>query len=78
MPIEVGVASVKIDRRALCADAGIPYFMRVEIVDDEVHVELSRLVDGKYVVHAKALAGQRFETEVPFPISFDPVVLLEP
>jgi Uma2 family endonuclease len=81
MPIEFVSASSRrrdrIDKPAVCADAGIPYFMRIEIDDDEAHVELSRLEDGKYVVHAKALTGQQFETEAPFPISFDPVVLLE-
>ncbi|MCE7005153.1 Uma2 family endonuclease [Kibdelosporangium philippinense] len=68
----------RIDKPKLCAEAGIPYFMRVEIDNREVHVELFQLDDGQYRLHAKALTGQRFETEVPFPISFDPVVLLEP
>lgn len=82
IPIEFVSASSRrrdrIDKPAVCAHAGIPYFMRVEIDDHEVHVELFKLDDGKYTVHAKALAGQRFETDLPFPISFDPAVLLEP
>lgn len=37
-----------------------------------------RLDDGRqYVVQAKALDGQEFRTELPFPLSFDPAVLLE-
>jgi hypothetical protein len=67
----------RIDKPAICADAGIPYFMRVEIDDHEARVELFKLDTGKYTVHAKALTGQQFETELPFPISFDPAVLLE-
>lgn len=82
MPIEfVSRSSVqrdRIDKPALCAKAGIPYFMRVEITEDEAHVELLRLVDSHYVRHAKALSGQEFRTELPFPIAFDPAQLLEP
>jgi hypothetical protein len=58
--------------------AGVPYFLRVEITDHEAHLELLRLDDsGRYVVQAKALAGQEFRTELPYPLSFDPAVLLE-
>jgi hypothetical protein len=67
----------RIDKLAVCADAGIPYFMRVAIDDHDAKVQLFKLGDGRYTVHAKALAGQLFETEVPFPFSFDPAVLLE-
>jgi Uma2 family endonuclease len=67
----------RIDKPALCAAAGVPYFMRVEIDQYDVHVELFKLDDGEYTMHAKAQAGQLFETELPFPISFDPAVLLE-
>ncbi|RSM84559.1 Uma2 family endonuclease [Kibdelosporangium aridum] len=82
IPIELVSASSRrrdrIDKPALCAAAGIPFFMRVEIDNREVHLELFKLDDGEYRLHAKALTGQQFETEIPFPISFDPVVLLEP
>lgn len=79
MPVELDGRSGRIDRAALCAAAGVPYFMRVEITDHESHVELLRLNDGgEYVVQAKALDGQEFTTELPFPLSFDPAVLLEP
>jgi Uma2 family endonuclease len=81
IPIEFVSASSRrrdrIDKPAICADAGIPYFMRIEIDDHEAHVELFKLDEGKYSVHAKALTGQQFETELPVPISFDPAVLLE-
>jgi hypothetical protein len=81
MPIEfVSTSSRRRDRinkPTMCAEAGVPYFMRVEIEDYSAHVELLRLDGDKYVVHAQALSGQRFETELPFPISFDPAVLLE-
>jgi len=82
MPIEfVSRSSVRrdrIDKPALCAVAGIPYFMRIEISRREAHVELLRLDDsGEYVFQAKALAGQEFRTDLPFPLSFDPEVLLE-
>jgi Uma2 family endonuclease len=82
MPIEfVSPSSVRkdrIDKPALCAAAGVPYFLRVEITDHEAHLELLRLDDsGRYVVQAKALAGQELRTDLPFPLSFDPAVLLE-
>ncbi|GAA2811839.1 Uma2 family endonuclease [Saccharopolyspora taberi] len=70
----------RIDKPALCAQAGIPFFMRVEIsyARQRVEAELLRLEDGAYRDHAKALDGQRFETEEPFPLAFDPAELLEP
>jgi hypothetical protein len=82
MPIEfVSRSSMRrdrIDKPALCAAAGVPYFMNIEISRQEAHVELLRLDDsGEYVIHAKALAGQEFRTDLPFPLSFDPEVLLE-
>jgi Uma2 family endonuclease len=67
----------RIDKPALCAEADVPYFMRVEIDEHDIRIELFKLVDGEYVEHAKALGGQVFATEVPFPLSFDPRELLE-
>lgn len=83
MPIEFvsrsSVRNDRIDKPALCAAAGVPYFLRVEVSLHEAHLELLRLDDGgEYVVQAKALAGQEFRTELPFPLSFDPAALLEP
>jgi Uma2 family endonuclease len=81
IPIELVSASSRrrdrIDKPALCAAAGVPYFMRVEIDQDDAQVEMFKLDDGEYILHTKAQAGHLFETEVPFPISFDPAVLLE-
>ena len=34
--------------------------------------------EGAYQVAARAVSGQEFRTEVPFPIAFDPLDLLEP
>ncbi|MBP2321901.1 Uma2 family endonuclease [Kibdelosporangium banguiense] len=82
IPIEFVSASSRrrdrIDKPGMCAEAGIPYFMRVEVDKRNVQVTLCELDRGGYVVHAEAVAGQLFETELPFPISFDPGVLLEP
>ena len=81
IPIEFVSASSRrrdrIDKPALCAEAGIPYFMRIEIDEHDARVELFRLVGDTYAVQAKALAGQLFETEIPFSLQFDPAVLLE-
>ncbi|MQA24456.1 MAG: Uma2 family endonuclease [Micromonosporaceae bacterium] len=68
----------QIDKPIICARLGIPYFLHVDIRGDEVLVELLHLADGGHTTHAKALSGQRFEVSDPFPISFDPAVLLEP
>jgi Uma2 family endonuclease len=69
----------RIDKPAVCAEAGIPYFMRVEVsyARRRVEVELLRLSDGRYETEAKALDGQVFETKLPFPLAFDPADLLE-
>jgi Uma2 family endonuclease len=81
MPVEFVSRSSRrrdrIDKPALCAEAGVPYFMRVEIDEYSAHVELLKLDGDRYVLHAQALSGQLFETESPFPLSFDPAVLLE-
>ncbi|MGJ7907858.1 Uma2 family endonuclease [Actinopolyspora sp. H202] len=74
-----GVAD-RIDKPAMCAEAGIEYFMRVEVSYAKKYAEvvLLRLGDhGGYEVHAKALAGDTFETREPFPLRFDPTELLE-
>jgi Uma2 family endonuclease len=68
----------RIDKPAICAGLGIPYYMHIEIRTDDVLIELLRLDEGKYVRQAHALAGQTFETTEPFAFSFDPAELLEP
>ncbi len=70
----------RIDKPTMCAEAGIEYFMRVEVSYTKGHAEivLLRLDEhGTYEVHTKALAGSTFTTQEPFPLSFDPAELLE-
>lgn len=68
-----------VQKPAKCAEAGIPYFMRVEVdyADSCVDVELLRLDNGTYRKHARGNEFGRFETDLPFPLSFDPAELLE-
>lgn len=68
----------RVEKPALCATAGIPYFLRVEIDGESVEIELSELVDGRYRVIAQAVSGHEFRTDVPFPLALDPATLLEP
>lgn len=81
MPVEFVSASSRrrdrIDKPAECARAGIPYFMRVEFAKDAVKVELLKLDGILYKTLVVAFSGQKFETDVPFPMSFDPAQLLE-
>lgn len=62
-----------------CAEAGIEFFMRVEVSYPRQHaaVSLLRLNGTEYQPHAEAMTGSRFEADVPFPLSFDPAELLE-
>lgn len=83
MPVEFvsrsSVRADRIDKPRLCADAGVPDFLRVDLSDHDAHVELVRLADdGAHVTQAEAHAGEKFRTELPFPVSFDPADLLEP
>ncbi|CAM3068470.1 Uma2 family endonuclease [Tsukamurella hominis] len=82
MPVELVSRSSRrrdrIDKPALCAAAGVPFFLRVEIDGAYVAVELHELVDGAYVSRQRAVSGQRFRTDVPFAMDFDPLELLEP
>lgn len=68
----------RIDKPAACARLGVPYFLHIGIRADEALVVLLRLDGDRYVTHAKALSGQKFEIIEPFPVSFDPAELLEP
>lgn len=69
----------RINKPALCAQAGVEYFMRVEVsyAHEKAEATLLRLDDDTYHSYAKALNGQLFETDLPFPLSFDPAELLE-
>lgn len=83
MPVEFVSATSRrrdrIDKPAECARAGIPFFMRVEFAKPErsVKVELLELDIDRYRPLATGFSGQRFETDLPFPMSFDPAQLLE-
>lgn len=50
-----------VDKPRRCAEGGVPYFMRVEIVRraKQVSVRLLSLSDGSYRSIASAEAGQR-------------------
>jgi Uma2 family endonuclease len=67
-----------IDKPALCAAFGIPYYLTVEVnrADDLVRVDLWRLRTGDYHLLASAQGDERFKTDEPFPMSFAPVDLL--
>ena len=69
----------RLDKPALCANEGIPYFLRVEVdyAEQNVQLELSRLVSGGYDIHAKAAVGEVFRAEQPFSVELDPAELLE-
>lgn len=60
------------------AEAGIPWYMTVELGSDKGYavILLYRLGDVSYVPVTRALAGQRVEMAVPFAASFDPAELL--
>lgn len=63
-----------IDKPKRCAEAGIPYFLRVEIIRQlrSVQVELLKLTDRGYESVVGAAGGQVFEAAEPFPIRFTP------
>ncbi|MFI7213794.1 Uma2 family endonuclease [Micromonospora maritima] len=67
-----------VDRPRRCAEAGVPYFMRVQVVRQIRHVgvEFLTLRNGGYVSTAQAVSGQRLKLDAPFTIDFDPVELL--
>ncbi|MEH0938194.1 Uma2 family endonuclease [Micromonospora psammae] len=67
------------DKPQRCAEAGVPYFMRVQITRRmrNVSVELFTKYDWSgYQILAEATAGQRLRADAPFPIDFDPAELL--
>lgn len=70
----------RVDKPALCASVGIPYFMEVEVRrrDSRAEVKVFELRDDRYVELAVAGAGSVFEIDRPFPLSFDPAELLPP
>jgi Uma2 family endonuclease len=69
----------KIDKPALCAAAGIAYYLtgQVSLTDEDATVAMWRLTENGYQLVAKASAGERFEVDEPFKMSFDPIELLD-
>jgi Uma2 family endonuclease len=63
-----------VDKPRRCAEAGIPFFLRVEIIRQlrSVQVELLKLADRRYESVTGAAGGQVFETAEPFEIRFRP------
>ncbi|MEU3457768.1 hypothetical protein ABZ671_29885 [Micromonospora sp. NPDC006766] len=61
-----------------CAEGRVPYFMRVEVVRRLRHVavEFFTLAGGSYTSTARAASGELLKVDLPFPIEFDPAVLL--
>ncbi|MET7280922.1 Uma2 family endonuclease [Kribbella sp. NPDC005582] len=69
----------RIDKPAICAALGIPFYLHVQVWRGEVELELLQLGSGgRYITQARARSGELFETAEPFPMSFDPAELLEP
>ncbi|WP_416902008.1 Uma2 family endonuclease [Micromonospora echinospora] len=68
-----------VDKPRRCAEGGVPYFMRVEIVRRlrSAAVEFFALdAAGGYTPVAKAVGGERLTVDAPFPIDLDPTELL--
>ncbi|SCL15199.1 Uma2 family endonuclease [Micromonospora inyonensis] len=68
-----------VDKPRRCAEGGVPYFMRVEIVRRlrSASVEFFALdTAGGYAPVAKAVGGERLTVDAPFPIALDPAELL--
>ncbi len=65
------------DKPRIYAAAGIPTFLRVELIGvNPPYVEVLRLRDGAYVGVANVEAGQRVKLTEPFPVEFDPARLI--
>ncbi|MFI6825364.1 hypothetical protein ACIBJE_31110 [Micromonospora sp. NPDC050187] len=68
-----------VDEPRRCAEGGVPYFMRVEIVRRlrSTAVEFFALdAAGGYAPVAKAVGGERLTVDAPSPIDLDPAELL--
>lgn len=60
---------------ALYAQTGIPHYLRVEL--DPPHVVAYKIgADGLYVEYARAEPGELLKLAEPFPLAFDPAILL--
>jgi putative restriction endonuclease len=66
-----------IDRPKVYAEAGVPWFMRVEFRGRVPTVLLQERVDGEYRTVLAGAAGTTFAMTEPFPFSVDPGELLD-
>ena len=66
-----------IDRPRVYAEAGVPYFLRVEVRNRIPALALHQLVDGAYRPIVAAAAGALFTMTEPFPFEIDPAALLD-
>jgi hypothetical protein len=66
-----------IDRPAVYAEAGVPWFMRIEFRRRIPTIVLYELADGAYRPALACAAGTVFEMTEPFPFSIDPAELLD-
>jgi Uma2 family endonuclease len=66
-------------KRSLYESRGVEHCWIVDPAVDHggPSIEALRLVDGEYMIAAKADAGQVFEVSEPVPLRFDPAVLLD-
>lgn len=84
MPVEFVSPSSRrrdrVDKPALAAQAGIPFYLRVEISrrTNAAEIHLFELDGGRYRAVAAALAGETFSADRPLELSFDLGDLLEP
>jgi Uma2 family endonuclease len=66
-----------IDRPKVYAEAGVPWFMRIEFQRRIPTIVLYELADGDYRPALACAAGTTFEMTEPFPFSIDPAELLD-
>lgn len=66
-----------IDRPVVYAEAGVPWFMRIEFPGRIPTIALHQLTDGAYRPVLACAAGSLFGMTEPFPFSIDPAELLD-
>ncbi|PWU53212.1 hypothetical protein DLJ46_01635 [Micromonospora globispora] len=66
-----------IDRPREYAEAGVPFFLRVDLRNRVPAMALYELVEGEYLPLAAAAAGTTFVMRQPFEFSVDPADLLD-
>lgn len=77
MLVEIGSDEDAIDRPKVYAEAGVPWFMRIEFRRRVPTIVLQELVDGDYRTVLACAAGATFAMTEPFPFDVDPGELLD-